>query len=61
MVFFEQAWSALRMGDDMRFKDWPLGDFVRMSEGVPTSPAGYQVSQYFPSELELYEPKWRRA
>ena len=61
MLTFEEANLFLRAGDDMRFAQWPHGDFIRMVEGLPRVVVGYAIERYIPSSAEQIQPLWRRA
>jgi hypothetical protein len=60
MLTFSEAMLFGRAGDDVRFTDWPAGDFVRWDVDPKPIP-GYGVVAYVPTPKELNESKWRRA
>ena len=62
MLTFTEADLFIRAGEDMRFADWPAGDFVRRPERIPPREVqGYEIRQWVPSVDEVTQANWRKA
>lgn len=61
MLTFEQALLMLKTGEDMRHESWPAGRFVRLVMPGQTTPVGYQLQQYQPTQAEMLGQQWSKA
>lgn len=60
MLTFSEAYLFLRFGEDMRWTDWPAGDFARFVVGTVPILAGYTSELFIPTTTELGD-QWQRA
>jgi hypothetical protein len=59
MLTFSEALTLLKLGEDMRYKDWPAGHFIRLT--ADTVQTGMAAQPYQPTQAEMLGCKWERA